>query len=376
MTRTVQTSSGRRTLRRGAAAVGAVALLALGAGPATAADPIPEVALGRLDLIKGIKPGSSFEVPVTLTNTGIEALDKIYLSYSVTRGLSHTELPSNCSLYAVPSHDEEPGKSDAVCAFDQPLKPGAVYAPERPLTLKATDHALYDRLRVVVRTDFMGSDENASAPVRGTGAAVKLVERPDDIPATGGRGGWDAADTTVTADNTADFQVSGAEMKGAVGDTVDLKVTFTNTGPGWVLRDLGTSATDLLIDLPPGTTVTKANGYCAKKAAGSYTCGTSQSWVDEGGSETYTFKVRMDKKVDGAKGSAALAGAARPFDKAPSNDKATITLTVTGDDSGPGSALPRASTVAVAVAVVVVAGLAVGTVLLTWRRRLRVSTKR
>ncbi|MFF5563018.1 hypothetical protein ACFY7Z_31295 [Streptomyces sp. NPDC012623] len=329
----VQTPSGRRTLKRTAGAVGAVALLALGAAPATAADPTTGIALGAFDPIDGVKPGSSVEVPATFTNTGSEALSKVYLSYSVTRGLSHTELPSNCLRYEVPSYDEAPSKSEAVCEFDQTVKPGAVYAPAKPLTLKAADHALYDRLRVAVVPAFGGPEENASDPVRGTGPAVELVERPDDTPATGGSEDGDAADIAVTADNTADFQVSGAELKGDVGDTVDLKVEFTNAGPGWVLRDLGVSATEVLIDLPAGTTVTKGDGYCDKRPAGGYACGTSQSWIDEGDGTSYTFKVRIDKKVAGAKGTVALAGSARPFDKVASNDKAEITLDVTGAGS-------------------------------------------
>ncbi|RDG39936.1 hypothetical protein [Streptomyces corynorhini] len=332
----VQIPSGRRTLRRTAGAVGAVALLALGAAPAIAADPTTGVALGKLGPIDGVKPGGDVEVPATFTNTGSAALNKVYLSYSVTRGLSHTELPANCLRYEIPSYDEAPSRSEAVCEFEQTVEPGVVYAPEKTLTLKAAGHILYDRLRVVVGTEFTGPDENASDPVRGTAAAVKLVERPDDTPATGGGEDADAADIAVNADNTADFQVSGAELRGAVGDTVDLKVKFTNAGPGWVLRDLGVAPVEVLVDLPEGTTVTKDNGYCDRRTGGGYSCGTSQSWVTEGGGETYTFKVRIDKKVDGAKGSVALGGPARPYDKVPSNDKADITLDVTDGGSASG----------------------------------------
>ncbi|WP_171480938.1 hypothetical protein [Streptomyces griseoviridis] len=339
-----KTPSGRRTLRQTAGAVGVVALMALGAAPAVAADDdsAPGLVLGKLGPFEGVRPGSTFEVPATFTNAGSAALDKVYLSYEVTRGLSHTEVPSNCLRYEIPSYDESPTHSEVVCEFDQTIKPGTVYAPERTWTLKAEKHALWDQLQVSVATEPAGPGDSGAEPVRGTDPALKLVEKPDATPATsGGHGDFDVADLAVKADNTADFQVSGAQVKGAVGDVVDLKVKFTNAGPGWVLRPIGQSATEVLIDLPQGTTVTKGNGYCDKEAAGRYSCGTTQSWVDEDGGETYTFKVRIDKKVAGAEGSVNLAGASRPFDKVTANDKAAISLDVTGAGAGSGgSATP------------------------------------
>jgi hypothetical protein len=336
----LQNSPGNRPLRQATGALGAVALIALGAAPAVAADDTgAEVTLGKIAPISGVKPGSSFEVPAAFTNTGTAAADKVWLSYSVTRGLSHTELPSNCLRYEVVSFDEEPSKSVAVCEFDQTVQPGTVYAPEKALTLKALDRALYDRLRVTVSTTEEGPEDGWSAPVRGTGPAVKLVEQPDAKPAaprSDSHPDWDAAAVKVTADNTADFQVEGAALKGAVGDTVALSVKFTNAGPGWVLRDAGVSATKVKIKMPAGTTVTKPHGYCDKVASVSYECGTGNSWINEGGSETYTFKLRIDKAVPGAKGSVALAGEPRPFDKDKSDDTAAITLDVTGGGSSTG----------------------------------------
>ncbi|MCX5425278.1 hypothetical protein [Streptomyces sp. NBC_00078] len=327
-------SPGLRPLRQTAGALGAVALIALGAVPAVADDgSSAAVTLGEIAPIDGVKPGSTFEPSVAFTNTGTAAADKVWLSYTVTRGLSHTELPSNCLRYEIPSYDEAPSKSEAVCEFDQTVKPGAVYAPEKALTLKALDRALYDRLRVVVGTTEPGLDENASEPVRGTGPAVKLAEQPDATPAAPGDGShpdWDDADVKVTADNTADFKVAGAQLKGAVGDTVDLSVKFTNAGPAWVLRDSGVSATKVRIKMPAGTTVTRGHGFCEKVATGTYECGTSESWENEGEGETYTFKLKIAKAVPGAKGSVTLAGESRPFDRNKADDTADITLAASG----------------------------------------------
>ncbi|MET9123363.1 hypothetical protein [Streptomyces sp. NPDC004528] len=343
----LQSSPRLRPRLQTASAVGAVALIAMGAAPVVADDgSSAAMSLGKIAPIEGVKPGSTFDAPVTFTNTGTAAANKIWLSYAVTRGLSHTELPSNCIRYEIPSFDEAPSKSEAVCKFDQTVKPGTVYATEKALTLKALDHALYDRLRVTVETSEPSLGDNASEPVRGTGPAVKLVEQPGATPA-GPRDNqhpdWDAADIKVTADNTADFEVAGARANGTVGDTVALAVKFTDAGPGWVLRDGNVSVTKVRIKMPAGTTVTKAHGYCDKVATGTYECGTSQSWVDEGKGETYTFSLRIDKAVPGAKGSVALAGESRPFNENTANDTAPITLDLTGSGgSTSGSATPTA----------------------------------
>ncbi|MFI8240291.1 hypothetical protein ACIF83_23920 [Streptomyces sp. NPDC085866] len=334
------TLSGPRLLRRTAGAVGAVALIALGAAPAGATDARPGLVLGRIAPIDGVRPGSELKVPASFTNTGTVALDKVWMSYSVTRGLSHTEVPSNCLRYEIPSFDEAPSSSDVVCEFDQQVEPGVVYTPDRTLALKALDRALYDELRVTVATYDPAFTDAGPPPVRGTGPAVKLVERPDETPAAPGSARheeWDAATVKVTAKNTADFQVTGARLKGKVGDTVPLVVQFTNAGPGWVLREIGSGATRVHIKVPAGTSVTKTDGFCKSVGSRTYECGTSEAWVDENSGETYEFRLKINKVVSGAKGSVALAGEPRPFDTEKANDTADILLDVSGDGSTGGS---------------------------------------
>lgn len=60
----------------------------------------------------------------------------------------------------------------------------------------------------------------------GTAPAVKLVESQSR-----GEGSARVVDVPVTSVNTADFQVTGAALKGSVGETVPMKVEFTNAGP-------------------------------------------------------------------------------------------------------------------------------------------------
>ncbi|MFH0518404.1 hypothetical protein ACHBTE_14640 [Streptomyces sp. M41] len=338
-------ASGRRVFRQTAGAVGAIALVSLGATPAVADDPAYGLVLSEFGPYEGVKPGSSLDVPGSFTNTGTEALDKVWLTYTVSHGLGQGELPSNCTAWKIWGFDEIPVSTQAVCAFDQTVKPGVVYAPDGGLPVKVLNSALYESLMVAVTdVDNPPSDEATSGPVKGTGPALKLVERPDATPAAPGSADEksNARRVPVQAANTADFQVTGDRLKGRVGETVDLKVKFTNAGPAWVNSGtMGTPSTRVVIKMPAGTKVTKAAGYCNKVSSGTYGCGTSQVWVDEGESQTYTFKLKIEKAVAGAKGSAALEGKPRPFDKNKDNDKAGIALEVVGaggSTGGSGSA--------------------------------------
>ncbi|MET4922527.1 LAETG motif-containing sortase-dependent surface protein [Streptomyces sp. PSRA5] len=317
-----------RTPRTAVAALSAAGLVALCAAPTAVADETaPELVMGDIAPIEGVKPGSGFDPSVTVANKGSKAADAVWVYYSVTRGLGYAEIPSNCQAHQVPSYDEMTEKSNVVCEFDQAVEPGVVYAPEKPLAVKALARALNDHLRVTVGDTAPELDESATPPVAGTAPPVKLVQRPG-----GGETTEDAIDVPVTSVNTADYQVEGAALKGGVGDTVTLTAKFSNAGPAWVLTDEGDPLVEVLITPPAGTSVVKPDGFCEAKGK-ALACGTSQRWVDEGGGETYTIKLKIDKRVAGAKGSVALSTEARPFDPDKANDKADITLDVTGGGS-------------------------------------------
>lgn len=318
----------RRVSRTAVAALGAVGLIAVGAAPAAFADEAaPELVVGDIAPIEGVRPGSSLDQSVTVTNKGTTAADKVWVFYSVTRGLDFADVPSNCETHQVPSYDEMTAKWNVVCEFAQAVGPGASYAPEKPLVIKALDRALKDDLRVLVADSDPQLDESATTPVPGTAPAVKLVERQP-----GGEGTEQAVDVPVTSVNTADYQVTGASLTGDVGDTVILKAQFNNRGPAWVLTREGDPLVQVLITPPAGTSVVEPHGFCEAKGK-AYACGTSQRWVDEDGGETYVFKLKIDRKVAGAKGSVALSTEARPFDPDKTNDRDDITLDVTDGGS-------------------------------------------
>jgi hypothetical protein len=325
----------RRASRAAVAALGAAGLIALAAAPAAFADETaPELVIGGIEPIDGVKPGSTFDVPVTVANKGTRAAEKVWVTYAVTRGLDFAEVPSNCRTQYVRPYDEMPERWTAVCAFDQVVEPGVVYTPETPFRVKALDRALNDELRLRVGEDDPGADDNGTPPVAGTAPAVKLVEGQ-----AGGEGSARVVDVPVTSVNMADYQVTGAALTGSVGETVPMKVEFTNAGPAWVMAKLGEPTVKVVITPPAGTSVVKTAAFCKAKAKGeAYDCGMSQRALNEGGRLTYAFELKIDKRVADAKGSVALSTEARPFDPDKANDKADITLDVTGGEptSSPG----------------------------------------
>lgn len=318
----------RRASRAAVAALGAAGLIALAAAPAAFADdPAPELTVGGVGPISGVKPGSTFDVSAAVSNKGTGAAGKVWVTYAVTRGLDFAEIPSNCWSQRVRAYDEMPERLTAVCGFDQAVEPGAVYTTDRPWRVTALDHAFHDELRLRVGADEPGPDDNGSEPVTGTAPALKLVERQ-----AGGEGTRQVVDVPVTAVNTADYQVTGAALKGRVGDTVPMKVEFHNAGPAWINPRPGDKAVSVVITPPAGTSVVKTAAFCRAEGK-AYHCGMRAPALNEDGKETYTFQLKIDKAAAHTKGSVALSTEARPFDPDKSNDRADITLDVTGGGS-------------------------------------------
>lgn len=318
----------RRVSRSAVATLGAAGLVALGAAPAAVGDEAPpSLALVDIKPITGVKPGSPVDLPVTVVNNGTTAVDKLWIKYTATRGLTFPEVPSNCQKQYVGAYDEMPERWIAICAFDQVAEPGVAYTPQKPFAVRAEKHAFDDEMWVTV-TDYEPSPDENSTPSPGTAPEIELVESP-----TGGTGSTDRFRVPVTSVNTADYEVTGAALRGKPGDTVTMKATFTNTGPGWVWSKPGTPWTSVLVTLPAGTSVVKPDFYC--KAKGKvYNCGLTTRPQEHLETATFTFKLKIDKKVAGAKGSVALSNRKLPFDPDKSNDTAPITLEVTGGEPG------------------------------------------
>ncbi|WP_097874915.1 peptidase, partial [Streptomyces sp. ms184] len=327
-------TSRSRTLRGGTAAVAAAALVALGAVPALAADPEPDLGVGTIAPVKGLQPGSSFSTPLTFLNKGTAEVPEAWVTYAVSPGLKADETYKNCTYYTISSHDEMPASNVASCKIDQPLKPGVVYGTAKPVSLKALDSAFRDDLRVTIGVDEPGpGDGGATEPVPGTGDPLTLVEKGPATDADRKNHPEAYAETDVTAANTADFALTGDEQKGKVGEKVTATVKFANKGPARVQGTRDQSVTTVDIRIPKGTSVVKPHGFCDAVTKTHYRCGTSQSWVDVNGGESYPFVLRIDKAVGRTTGEVSFTGQERPFDRNAENDTAQLVID-TGKDEG------------------------------------------
>ncbi|MGW9185760.1 LAETG motif-containing sortase-dependent surface protein [Streptomyces rubiginosohelvolus] len=323
-----------RTLRGGTAAVAAAALVALGAVPALAADPEPDLGVGTIAPVKGVQPGSSFSTPLTFLNKGTEEVPSAWVTYSVSPGLKAEETHKNCTYYTVGSYDEMPASNVASCKIDQPLKPGVVYGTAKPVPFKALDSAFRDNLRVSIGVHEPGPDDGGSTePVPGTGDPLTLVEKgpATDADRTNHPEAYARAD--VTAANTADFALTGDEKRGKAGEKVTATVKFANKGPARVQGLPDESVTTVDIHIPKGTSVVKPYDFCEAITKTHYRCGTSQSWVDVNGGESYPFVLRIDQAVGRTTGEVSFTGQERPFDRNAGNDTAQIVID-TGKDEG------------------------------------------
>ncbi|MGW3503863.1 LAETG motif-containing sortase-dependent surface protein [Streptomyces globisporus] len=334
-----------RTLRGGTAAVAAAALVALGAVPALAADPEPDLGVGTIAPVKGLQPGSSFSAPLTFLNKGTAEVPGVWVTYAVSPGLKADETYKNCTYYTIGSYDEMPASNVASCKIEQPLKPGVVYGTAKPVSLKALDSAFRDDLRATVGVDEPSpGDGGATDPVPGTGDPLTLVEKGPATDADRKNHPEAYAETDVTAANTADFALTGDEQKGEVGKKVTATVKFANKGPARVQGTLGESVTTVDIRIPTGTSVVKPHGFCDAVTKTHYRCGTSQSWVDVNGGESYPFVLRIDKAVGRTTGDVSFTGQERPFDRNAENDTAQIVIDTGKDEGTAGSSGSSGST--------------------------------
>lgn len=323
----------RRTLRGGTAVTAAAALVALGAGPALAAEAEPDLGVGTIAPITGVQPESAFSTPLTFLNKGTEEVSAFYVQYNVSPGLKADETHRNCDYYTTPSYDEMPESNVASCRIEQPLKPGVVYGTAKPLSLKALDTALHDDLRVSIGVEEPDpGDGGSTEPVPGTGDPLTLVEKGPATDADRKNHPEPVAEADVTAANTADFALTGAELKGKAGEKVTATVKFANEGPARVQGARDESVTTVDVRIPKGTSVVKAHDYCDAVTKTHYRCGTSQSWVDVDGGESYPFVLRIDEAVGRTTGEVSFSGPDRPFDRNAANDTAQIAI-----DTGKGS---------------------------------------
>ncbi|MEU6536883.1 hypothetical protein [Streptomyces sp. NPDC047000] len=255
--------------------------LTVGSGPDLAIAPIAPVEDGQ--------PGDERTIPLKVTNNGNESAHGITVKLYASYGLTDLTRYDACTYTTTDGTDYAPSNK-AVCTFDQVLAPGDSFELPEPLTLRLAPQAMNERLDIDVEP--------------GDGA--------QDLDS-----GNDYTVLQISAENTADFSVTGDAVSGAAGETATAELTFQNNGPAW-FGNLGSGdpVAEVRLVVPQGTTVTGVpsgcephtltGGYYPKQTgAPRYDCDL-RYWVLSDTRRTYAFSVRVDTVVPGATGAVSI----------------------------------------------------------------------
>ncbi|MET4923784.1 peptidase [Streptomyces sp. PSRA5] len=279
--------------------------------------------------IEGVAPGESAQVSFAVKNKGDAPATRVVLHLGGSQGLAYGKKYSNCVYEETPAQDEGPAQMNAVCDIEQILQPGVVYEPAEPIGLNILDRALYERLNVNILAGIATVPDGTR---HGDGAdpVLKLVARA--APEAPGTVHGPELGVDITAENTADFALTGSKVKGTAGRTVNAKVTFANKGPAWARNDVYGPIGVFDVGIPKGTKVTKVPEFCEPaEAAATYRCTTPYNYADEDSERAYVFGLRIDKVVANATGEVAFVkGDHRwgtlPFDRNRTNNTAEIVV--------------------------------------------------
>ncbi|MCX5396602.1 hypothetical protein [Streptomyces sp. NBC_00102] len=318
------------------------------AGSAARAAGTPLLQFAKPSPVTGVKPGDTVPLEITVKNAGDGPAERVTLYIGGSTGTAFAEKYSNCVQEEIPAQDEGPAQVQATCDIEQVLEPGVVYAPEEPVALTLQPRALYEWYTLVVHAD---SPVFHTGPRDGVGEELRFV--PQETPPAGAEYLDALPFTHVTADSTADFSLTGAEVTGEKGDTVKATVTFANNGPAWVDNDTETPIGVFDVGVPPGTTVTHAPDVCHPvgpdgeevPAAGAttYRCTTVNAYAEENETLALEFTLRIDKVVPDATGEIAFVpgenrAGTLSFDHEPGNNTAKIVVNPSEDGAADGGA--------------------------------------
>ncbi|MFE7619608.1 hypothetical protein [Streptomyces sp. NPDC057496] len=277
----------------------------------------PDLSLGPISPVGGLLPGDVRTVPFAVTNKGGERSEGLTARFTASYGLEFLNRYAECTYATIGDADYVP-MTEATCSFDQVIEPGGSFALPAPLQVALSAHAYGERLDITVEpgngaTDL--SDEDNYGMAR------------------------------FTAANTADFEARGANVTGAVGETVTAELGFRNNGPAWI-GNLGSGDSVASVDftVPAGVTVTSAPADCEPRTlsggyypqatgAPRYSC-EMPYWALPDTTRSLPFGLRIDQVVPDATGRVMLttggsSPATFPFDPQSGNNTAQLVVNAT-----------------------------------------------
>ncbi|MCH5675812.1 DUF11 domain-containing protein [Streptomyces gilvus] len=277
---------------------------------------------------QGVRPGAGLTAPLIVRNTGAVPVRGLGIELKAGQG-EFAERHSGCRY---PDREDHFG-AVAICRLpDVRIAPGETVALRPGLRLRASDTTMYDG----IGTEVWPLD--AEPPIgghtrrgdEGDGPALQVTAGTAHLaPGTFETGG---GTTPVSLRTHADYEVTGATLRGDPGDTRELRVTVRNNGPG----DPGAAA-ELIFEKPLDSGVLKEpmteiddgqyGPYCETNLA-AYTCPVEE--LAPGKSRTFEFTLRLGAPGAGRVSvrdteDATRSGLVR-HDPHPANDEAAVTV--------------------------------------------------
>ncbi|MEV7362982.1 hypothetical protein ACFV2L_38505 [Streptomyces sp. NPDC059687] len=293
--------------------------------------------------LTGVAVGSALNVPVRFTNIGDRPADSTQVLLMASPGLSFTKHYANC-MYSTGFSTRE--AQAALCTVPGQVLPGEKAAVSPAPRVRVESSAYYTYLDAqIAPTGDAGLQSLAAGRqwTQGTGGLLTLkvitpgiaTDAPSgtvSLPMTGSRGNYRV--TSLRADNTADFAVTGDSATAAQGDTVTMNFSMVNNGPATIFYRSGDTI-GAEVDLPPGTHVVSTSANCRPmrdgRPEGPYDCEGADIVTPAGTVAHFSITLQVDEVIAGAQGSVSMEwspdGSYRPpFDPDAADDTAVLTL--------------------------------------------------
>lgn len=302
-----------------------------------------ELLAGRVSLDHRPFVGEVQRPRYSFVNKGTLPAADVLLALTVSRGMDLPRTAGNCEYADLPGPVET---GFALCSFEGPFEPGAVYRADRGIDVRTGERAFVDTLEYEFVVDSPAERarlRDGLVLTRGTGPSAVMRKEGSGPPPADRVWEYDTGVDELWARTTTDLQVLGDTAFAARGERFTVDLGFRNNGPAWITQ-LGpgdpTSVATVRFTAPPGTKVTSVPDRCRALAADGKLLGDRLGApvyecrfvgrVLEGERHGLRFGLRLEKEVENARGRIEILGGTNEFwpddDADPDNNTASVVV--------------------------------------------------
>ncbi|WP_405021213.1 hypothetical protein OHV05_34235 [Kitasatospora sp. NBC_00070] len=310
----------------------------------------PRLELKRIPEQSGVKPGSTIDAALEITNSGTLPANRVVLEFSTEEMLRFEQRFANCR-YGVNDPDGWVHSTGMVCVIESRIDPGETVTVD-PIRVGVTPGAYSAQVLFRVFANLTTTyDRILEGFTLEPGAGPRLTFGKPETPVAdiggpnlvGNHREFTSLD--VKADNSADFEVVGTWAPVAGGRTGALTVGLRNHGPASILdRSGGDQMPMIRFKLPQGVTAAKVPPSCYEVPSegsstpekGNFQCAVG-NWAPNGLVKTYEFQLDVPAEAEDAAVTVRLAPGLTdlPWDRNRDNDLTKVLLGKTATTPSP-----------------------------------------